>query len=69
VGGERLTWTAGEALLFDDSFEHSAAYRLRPGAVGSPLPPPRLVLVVDLWHPLLPVPDRAALGVLYPPGM
>jgi hypothetical protein len=29
----------------------------------------RVVLVVDLWHPELAAPDRAALGVLYPPGM
>jgi hypothetical protein len=28
-----------------------------------------VVLVVDFWHPELSAPDRAALGVLYPPGM
>lgn len=75
VGGQRATWTEGEALLFDDSFEHWAVYH---DTAPTPKMPPttsgeyaasRVVLVVDFWHPELSESDRAALSVLYPPGM
>ena len=42
VGGVRRPWREGRVLLFDDSFEHDA---LNTTAA------PRLVLIVDLWHP------------------
>ena len=35
-------WVEGELLLFDDSFEHE---------VWNNSPLPRLVLIVDMWHP------------------
>jgi len=38
------TWREGEVLLFDDSFEHEVWNRTDQ---------PRLVLIVDLWHPQL----------------
>ena len=37
-------WTEGEVLLFDDSFEHE---------VWNLTDQPRLVLIVDIWHPQL----------------
>ena len=37
-------WAEGEVLLFDDSFEHE---------VWNLTDAPRLVLIVDLWHPQL----------------
>jgi hypothetical protein len=37
-------WVEGEPLLFDDSFEHE---------VWNETEAPRLVLIVDLWHPML----------------
>ena len=37
-------WVEGEVLLFDDSFEHE---------VWNLTEQPRLVLIVDLWHPQL----------------
>lgn len=68
VAGRRMTWTEREAMLFDDSFEHSAAYRLPPGAEASGAPA-RVVLVVDLWHPEVNAVDRRVLSALYPPGL
>ena len=41
-GGEERRWAEGEVLIFDDSFEH---------AVWNDTSKPRLVLIVDLWHP------------------
>ena len=41
-------WALGRPLVFDDSFEHEVA--LPPAAPGAP-PTPRVLLVVDLWHP------------------
>lgn len=44
VGGEVRTWTPGEVLVFDDTFEHEAWNR------GRGL---RVVLIFDVWNPLL----------------
>jgi aspartyl/asparaginyl beta-hydroxylase (cupin superfamily) len=41
VGTETRCWTAGEVLLFDDSFEHE---------VWNHTPFDRCVLIVDVWH-------------------
>lgn len=64
VGGETRTWTEGRVLAFDDSYEHEVWYHKRhpdetpetlpvgedsPGCVGD-----RIVLIVDVWHPLAP---------------
>ena len=73
VAGRVTSWKEGEAILFDDSFEHSAAYHGGGGGGGGPggsdADESRIVLVVDVWHPMLSAADRAALSVLYPPGM
>lgn len=42
VDGEARTWTAGECLVFDDSFEHEA---------WNNSDAERVVLVIDVWHP------------------
>ena len=42
--GRRREWQEGEVLLFDDSFEHEVFH----DGVG-----PRVVLIVDVWHPQL----------------
>jgi len=44
VGGEARRWEEGKVLLFDDSFEHE---------VHNSTSQPRLVLIVDMWHPEL----------------
>ena len=47
VGGEVRTWKVGEALVFDDSFEHSVLYEAGQDSH-------RIVLIVDLKHPDVP---------------
>ena len=44
VGGETRRWQAGIGIAFDDSFVHRVWHN------GST---PRLVLIVDIWHPSL----------------
>jgi aspartyl/asparaginyl beta-hydroxylase (cupin superfamily) len=44
VGGETRRWREGQCLVFDDSLEHEAWNRTAE---------PRIVLIVDLWHPEL----------------
>ena len=41
-GGETRRWRAGRAIAFDDSFVHRVWHN------GTT---PRLVLIVDIWHP------------------
>uniref|UniRef100_A0A8C7I8J7 Aspartate beta-hydroxylase domain-containing protein 2 n=1 Tax=Oncorhynchus kisutch TaxID=8019 RepID=A0A8C7I8J7_ONCKI len=45
VGGEPQCWSEGSCLLFDDSFLHRAFHE------GGPEDGPRVVFMVDLWHP------------------
>jgi len=47
VQGRVRTWVEGRALVFDDSFEHTATFDADESAV-------RLVLIIDLWHPGVP---------------
>ncbi|XP_066292465.1 aspartate beta-hydroxylase domain-containing protein 2-like [Branchiostoma lanceolatum] len=61
VGGRRLTWTDGRCLLFDDSFFHEVHHH------GNQKDPPRVVFMVDLWHPQVTSLERKALNFLYPP--
>ena len=42
VGDEWHQWREGEVMAFDDSYEHEVVYE------GSA---PRIVLIVDAWHP------------------
>ena len=41
----RRAWKEGKVLLFDDSFEHEVVNDSEEAA--------RVVLIVDVWHPLL----------------
>jgi aspartate beta-hydroxylase len=52
VADETRTWTEGEWIVFDDSFEHELWNR------GDR---ERLVLIVDVWHPDLSVPEAVAI--------
>jgi aspartyl/asparaginyl beta-hydroxylase (cupin superfamily) len=51
VGDSTQRWEEGKALVFDDSFEHEA-WNDGPG--------PRVVLVMDIWHPDLDTPAKRA---------
>jgi aspartyl/asparaginyl beta-hydroxylase (cupin superfamily) len=51
VGAERREWRVGEAFVFDDTIEHEAA---------NDSDAPRVVLIVDLWHPDLAPAERTA---------
>lgn len=42
VGNETRSWTEGECLVFDDSFQHEAWNRSSAR---------RAVLIIDIWHP------------------
>lgn len=52
-GAETREWRMGEAFVFDDTIEHEAAN-------GSDQL--RVVLIVDVWNPLLSEPERRAIG-------
>jgi hypothetical protein len=53
VGNEWRPWSQGGTLCFDDSFEHEVEYE------GNQ---PRVVLVVDTWHPSLTAEDTDVLS-------
>ncbi|XP_053963589.1 aspartyl/asparaginyl beta-hydroxylase isoform X2 [Anastrepha ludens] len=53
VAEEDRTWTEGQILIFDDSFEHEVWHN------GSSF---RLVLIVDVWHPDLSAQQRRTLS-------
>ena len=55
VGGETHAWREGEAVAFDDTYEHEAWNR------GSQT---RVVLIVDVWNPHLTAAERDAVTVL-----
>jgi hypothetical protein len=77
VANRKAEWREGECVLFDDSFVHSAEFRrgrsegeeADAGYEAGALAEPRVVLIVDLWHPELSEADRRAIRTLYPPGM
>jgi len=56
VDAEKRSWKPHECLVFDDSFEHEVRH---DGRV------PRVVLLVDCWHPELSVLEREWIGRLY----
>lgn len=56
VGNETRTWRAGEALIFDDSFEHEAWNR------GSEL---RVILLFEIWRPEITRDEREDLVRLF----
>ena len=47
----------------------AAPPRTNPRTTRGALAEPRVVLIVDLWHPELSEADRRAIRTLYPPGM
>ena len=55
VGGETHVWREGEAVAFDDTYEHEAWNR------GSST---RVVLIIDVWNPHLTAAERDAVAVL-----
>lgn len=50
VGYEERSWTVGETLIFDDTLEHEAT---------NDSDELRVVLIFDLWNPLLGIEERA----------
>lgn len=62
VGGEPQCWAEGRCLLFDDSFLHTAFHE------GSAEDGPRVVFMVDLWHPNVAAAERQALDFIFAPG-
>ncbi|EDX07297.1 GD11159 [Drosophila simulans] len=52
VAEQERTWREGELFIFDDSFEHEVWHN------GSQ---PRLVLILDMWHPQLSAAQRRSL--------
>lgn len=51
VGAETRQWQPGEAFVFDDTIEHEAA---------NDSDEPRIILIVDTWHPGLSAGERLA---------
>ena len=61
VNNEKLNWVQKKVILFDDSFYHSAHY------FGTKKDGPRIVLMIDFWHPDLTTEERNALKYIFPP--
>jgi hypothetical protein len=55
VAGEERGLQAGKCVIFDDSFLHEAVNRAGPFETDDPSSGPRVVLIVDVWHPDLSV--------------
>ena len=53
VDGVNASWVPGEVLILDDSLEHEV---VAPPAAG--VPSVRIILIVDIHHPDLRVPER-----------
>ncbi|XP_054035206.1 aspartyl/asparaginyl beta-hydroxylase [Dryobates pubescens] len=52
---ENRTWEEGKVLIFDDSFEHE---------VWQDAAAPRLIFIVDVWHPELTAQERRTLPAI-----
>lgn len=63
VGGQFHEWKSGECLLFDDSYLHSAHHH------GTLEDGPRIVLLMDLWHPHINAQERQAIECIFPPDI
>lgn len=57
VGGEIHEWREGQAVVFDDTYEHEAWNRSQQT---------RVVLIFDMWNPHLTEVERAAMEQLVP---
>jgi len=55
VEEQEQRWTEGKVFVFDDSFEHEVWHRAET---------PRLVLIVDVWHPDLSPEERTSLSAI-----
>jgi aspartyl/asparaginyl beta-hydroxylase (cupin superfamily) len=55
VGNETREWKPGEAFVFDDTIEHEA---------WNDSDKLRVVLIFDIWHPMLSEAERAMIGAL-----
>uniref|UniRef100_A0A7R9UC58 Aspartyl/asparaginy/proline hydroxylase domain-containing protein n=1 Tax=Pinguiococcus pyrenoidosus TaxID=172671 RepID=A0A7R9UC58_9STRA len=56
IGEQQLQWTEGQPLVFDDSFEHE---------VWNKTEQDRVVLLFDIWHPEITLPERAAIREMF----
>jgi hypothetical protein len=56
VGNEAREWREGEALIFDDSFEHEAWNRSAST---------RVILLFEIWRPEIGVEERTALTAIF----
>jgi hypothetical protein len=56
VGNETREWREGEALIFDDSFEHEAWNRSNST---------RVVLLFEIWRPEISAEERSALTAIF----
>jgi aspartyl/asparaginyl beta-hydroxylase (cupin superfamily) len=55
AGAETRPWEVGKAWIFDDTIEHEAL---------NPSDSPRVILIVDTWHPGLSENERAAVAAV-----
>lgn len=51
VANEERELVAGKCVIFDDSFLHEAVNRAKAYTESDPATGPRVVLIVDIWHP------------------
>jgi hypothetical protein len=56
VGNETRSWREGEALIFDDSFEHEAWNKSDET---------RVILLLEIWRPEISLDERAALTTIF----
>lgn len=56
VGNETRSWREGEALIFDDSFEHEAWNKSNDT---------RVILLFEIWRPEISLEERAALTTIF----
>ncbi|KAJ1636661.1 hypothetical protein T492DRAFT_957655 [Pavlovales sp. CCMP2436] len=56
LAGREVHWRQNELLLFDDSYEHS---------VWNWTSSPRVMLLLDLWHPGLSAPERGEIEAMF----
>jgi len=54
--GEAREWQVGEALVFDDSYNHES---------WNETDTPRTVLLFDVWHPEVTLPERSAITEMF----
>ena len=59
VANQQKQWVEGGVLLFDDSYLHEAKHD------GTEVDGPRIVFMVDLWHPGVTKDEKDALKYLF----